>query len=70
MRPARCGPTRSGSGSSFEEFDRIPLEMHLSFSATLSAFPPGDYTLRFTVHDEAFDEETSFDVPIVLVGSE
>ncbi len=56
-----------GFWRSAEEFSERPLEMHLSFSATLSAFPPGDYTLRFTVHDES-REETSFDVPIVLAA--
>ncbi|MEO7221071.1 MAG: hypothetical protein ABIY37_01220, partial [Devosia sp.] len=48
-----------GFWTSSEEFDRVPLEMHLSFSATLSAFPAGEYLLRFTVHDKAFDEQTS-----------
>ena len=57
-----------GFWASSETFEERPLEMHLSFSATLSAFPPGDYTLRFTVHDAAFDQQTSFDVPIVLAG--
>jgi hypothetical protein len=59
-----------GFWSSEEEFEQRPLEMHLSFSATLSAFPPGDYTLRFTVHDTQFGEQTSFDVPIVLAGAD
>jgi len=45
-----------------------PLEMNLSFSATLSAFPPGDYLLRFTVHDKAFGKQVSFDVPITITA--
>jgi len=49
-----------------ETFAERPLEMHLSFSATLSAFEPGSYTLRFTVHDLTQAEETSFDIPIQL----
>lgn len=49
-----------------EVFETRPLEMHLSFSATLSAFPPGEYTLRFTVRDASTSEAVSFDVPIVL----
>ena len=57
-----------GFWQSSEEFEQRPLEMHLSFTATLSAFPPGKYTLRFTVHDTQFDEETSFDVPIVIAA--
>ena len=59
-----------GFWSSEDVFEARPLEMHLSFSATLSAFPPGDYTLRFTVHDTQFGEQTSFDVPIVLAGAD
>jgi hypothetical protein len=55
-----------GFWSASERFETRPLEMHLSFSATLGAFPPGDYTLRFTVHDRSSDKETSFDVPITL----
>lgn len=58
-----------GFWSSSDEFETRPLEMHLSFSATLSAFPAGDYTLRFTVHDTAFSESVSFDVPITLEGA-
>jgi hypothetical protein len=58
-----------GFWSSSEIFAHRPLEMHLSFSATLSAFPAGDYTLRFTVHDRAFGRQASFDVPIVLEGA-
>lgn len=52
--------------SSEETFEHRPLEMHLSFSATLSAFEPGPYTLRFTVHDLTQGDETSFDIPIQL----
>jgi hypothetical protein len=59
-----------GFWQSTEAFQQRPLEMHLSFSATLSAFPPGDYTLRFTVHDTQFDKQTSFDLPIVLAAGE
>ena len=59
-----------GFWSSEEVFAYRPLEMHLSFSATLSAFPPGDYTLRFTLHDKATGEEASFDVPIVLAAAQ
>ena len=55
-----------GFWSTSEAFESRPLEMHLSFSATLSAFEPGDYTLRFTVHDG--EEETSFDVPVTLLA--
>ncbi len=55
-----------GFWSESERFSVRPLEMHLSFSATLSAFEPGDYTLRFTVHDG--EEETSFDVPVTLLA--
>jgi hypothetical protein len=55
-----------GFWTSSETFETRPLEMHLSFSATLSAFPPGDYTLRFTINDKAFGKQTSFDLPIVL----
>ena len=55
-----------GFWSSSEQFAIRPLEMHLSFSATLSAFPPGDYLLRFTVHDKAFGKQVSFDIPITL----
>lgn len=58
-----------GFWSSSEEFETRPLEMHLSFSATLSAFPPGEYTLRFTVHDQAGGKDVSFDLPIVLEGA-
>jgi hypothetical protein len=57
-----------GFWQSAEEFDVRPLEMHLSFSATLSAFPAGDYLLRFTVHDKVSGKQTSFDIPIVLTG--
>ena len=57
-----------GFWASEEVFEHRPLEMQLSFSATLSAFPPGSYTLRFTVHDESVSSQTSFDVPIVLAG--
>jgi hypothetical protein len=49
-----------------EVFAHRPLEMHLSFSATLSAFEPGSYTLRFTIHDLTKPAETSFDIPIQL----
>jgi hypothetical protein len=52
--------------NSEEVFAHRPLEMHLSFSATLSAFEPGAYTLRFTLHDLAGGKETSFDLPIQL----
>ena len=55
-----------GFWSSSEQFAIRPLEMHLSFSATLSAFPPGDYLLRFTVHEKAFGKQVSFDIPITL----
>jgi hypothetical protein len=55
-----------GFWSSSETFEHRPLEMNLSFSATLSAFPPGDYLLRFTVHDKAFGKDVSFDIPITL----
>lgn len=55
-----------GFWGSSEAFDIRPLEMHLSFSATLSAFPPGDYLLRFTVHDKASGKQTSFDIPMTL----
>jgi hypothetical protein len=58
-----------GFWSSAETFEHRPLEMHLSFSATLSAFPAGDYTLRFTVHDRGFGKQASFDVPITLEGA-
>ena len=54
--------------SSSERFSIRPLEMQLSFSAALTAFPPGDYTLRFTVHDRAGEKETSFDVPVTLAA--
>jgi hypothetical protein len=57
-----------GFWSESERFDTRPLEMHLSFSATLSAFEPGDYTLRFTVRDG--EAETSFDLPITLMAAE
>ena len=57
-----------GFWSSSETFEYRPLEMNLSFSATLSAFPPGDYLLRFTVHDKAFGKQVSFDVPITLTA--
>ena len=57
-----------GFWSDSQRFTVRPLEMHLSFSATLSAFEPGDYTLRFTVRDGEAD--TSFDVPITLVAAE
>ena len=55
-----------GFWSSSETFEQRPLEMNLSFSATLSAFPPGDYLLRFTVHDKASGKAVSFDIPITL----
>ena len=55
-----------GFWTSSETFETRPLEMNLSFSATLSAFPPGDYKLRFTVNDKALGKQTSFDLPIVL----
>jgi hypothetical protein len=57
-----------GFWSSSETFEHRPLEMNLSFSATLSAFPPGDYLLRFTVHDKAFGKQVSFDVPITITA--
>ena len=57
-----------GFWQSSEEFSYRPLEMQLSFSATLSAFPPGEYVLRFTVHDDTTDKQVSFDIPIVLVA--
>lgn len=55
-----------GFWTSSERFAIRPLEMNLSFSATLSAFPAGAYTLRFTVHDKALGKQTSFDIPIGL----
>jgi hypothetical protein len=55
-----------GFWSETEKFESRPLEMSLGFSATLSAFSPGDYTLRFTVHDGSSDETVSFDVPITI----
>jgi hypothetical protein len=58
-----------GFWSSAEEFETRPLEMHLSFSATLSAFPAGEYTLRFSVHDAAGGKDVSFDLPILLEGA-
>lgn len=58
-----------GFWSSDEDFETRPLEMHLSFSATLSAFPPGEYTLRFAVHDRAGSKDVSFDLPITLTAA-
>jgi hypothetical protein len=52
--------------NSEETFAVRPLEMHLSFSATLSAFEAGDYTLRFVIRDLTSGENTSFDLPITL----
>lgn len=52
--------------TSEEVFEQRPLEMHVSFSATLSAFEAGSYTLRFTIHDLTKPAETSFDIPIQL----
>jgi hypothetical protein len=45
------------------------LETYLSFSATLSTFEPGDYTLNYTLHDLASGKETSFEVPITLTAA-
>lgn len=58
-----------GFWRSEEVFETRPLEMHLSFSATLSAFPAGEYTLRFSVHDAAAGKDVSFDLPIILEGA-
>ncbi len=44
------------------------LETYLSFTVTLSAFDPGDYTLRYIVRDQAGEKETSFDLPITLTA--
>lgn len=57
-----------GFWSDGQRFTIRPLEMHVGFSATLSAFEPGEYTLRFTVRDG--EAETSFDVPITLLAAE
>jgi hypothetical protein len=45
------------------------LETFLSLDATLTSFDPGSYLLRYTLHDVAGGKDTSFDVPITLVGA-
>lgn len=54
--------------SSTRSSERL-LETYLSFTVTLSAFDPGDYTLRYIVHDRAGDKQTSFELPITLVAA-
>lgn len=44
------------------------LETYLTLEATLTDFDPGEYTLRYVLHDVAGGKETSFDVPITLVA--
>ena len=45
------------------------LETFLTLNATLGAFPAGDYTLHYTVHDRAGGKSASFDVPVTLVAA-
>jgi hypothetical protein len=45
------------------------LETFLSFSASLSTFQPGDYTLNYVLHDLAGGKQTSFEVPITLTAA-
>lgn len=44
------------------------LETYLTLDATLTSFDPGDYSLRYVVHDLAGGKEATFDVPITLTG--
>lgn len=44
------------------------LETFLTLDATLSAFAPGDYTLQYALRDTAGGKQTTFEVPIRLVG--
>jgi hypothetical protein len=44
------------------------MESDLAFNITLSAFAPGDYKLRFAVHDRAGNKDASFDLPVTLVA--
>lgn len=48
--------------------DRL-LETFLTLNATLGAFPAGDYTLHYTVHDLAGGKSATFDVPVTLVAA-
>jgi hypothetical protein len=44
------------------------LETYLTLDATLTSFDPGEYKLRYTLHDLAGGKEATFDVPITLTG--
>lgn len=44
------------------------LETYLTLDATLTSFSPGDYLLRYVLHDLAGGKEATFEVPITLTG--
>lgn len=45
-----------------------PLESYLSLSGSLGAFPPGDYTLRYLLHDRIGGKEGEAAVTMTLSG--
>ena len=45
-----------------------PLESYLSLSGSLGAFPPGDYTLRYLLHDRISGKEGEAAVTVTLSG--
>ena len=44
------------------------LETYLTLDATLTSFEPGAYKLQYLLHDRAAGKDTTFEVPITLVG--
>ena len=44
------------------------LETYLTLDATLTSFEPGAYKLQYLLHDRAGGKDTTFEVPITLVG--
>jgi hypothetical protein len=44
------------------------LETYLTLNASLTSFEPGDYQLQFVLHDLAGHKDTTFAVPVTLVG--
>jgi hypothetical protein len=45
------------------------LETFVAFTATLTDFPAGDYTLDYAVHDRAGGEDAAFSLPITLTAA-
>lgn len=48
----------------------VPLETYLSLSGTLGNFAPGDYTMRYRLHDRVAAKEGTAEVAITLVTAE